>query len=106
MARFDADFSGIGDMLCSPEMQADMRARAERVAARAEATAPYDADSKDGTHYRDAFSVESGVRGAGKSRRAYGEVVNSDPAAFPIEHGTSKTPKHRTLGRALDAAKD
>jgi len=106
MARFDADFSGIGDMLCSPEMQADMRARAERVAARAQATAPYDADSKDGTHYRDAFSVESGVRGAGRSRRAYGEVSNDDAAAFQIEHGTKKTPKHRTLGKALDAAKD
>ena len=105
MARFDADFSGIGDMLCSPEMQADMRARAERVAARAQATAPYDADSKDGTHYRDAFSVESGVT-AGKSRRAYGSVTNDDGAAFQIEHGTKKTPKHRTLGRALDAAKD
>lgn len=105
MARFDADFKGIGDMLCSPEMQANMKARADRVAARAEATAPYDPDSKDGTHYRDAFSVESGVT-TGKTRRAYGSVVNSDDAAFQIEHGTSKTPKHRTLGRALDAAKD
>jgi len=105
MARFDADYGGIGDMLCSPEMQADMRARAERVAARAQATAPYDADSKDGTHYRDAFSVESGVT-AGKSRRAYGSVTNDDGAAFQIEHGTKKTPKHRTLGKALDAAKD
>ena len=105
MARFDADYSGIGDMLCSPEMQADMKARAERVKARAEATAPYDANSKDGTHYRDAFSVESGVT-TGKTRRAYGSVTNDDAAAFQIEHGTKNTPKHRTLGRALDAAKD
>jgi len=105
MASFNADFRGIGEMLCSPEMQADMKARAERVAARAQATAPYDPDSKDGTHYRDAFTVESGVQ-AGKTRRAYGKVTNDDPAAFYIEHGTGDTPKHRTLGRALDAAKD
>ena len=33
-------------------------------------------------------------------------TVVADGAAFQIEHGTKKTPKHRTLGRALDAAKD
>jgi len=105
MSRFDADYKGIGEMLCSPEMQADMKRRAENVMAYAVATAPYDPHSKDGTHYKDSFTVDSGVR-EGKTRRAYGRVTNDDPAAFYIEYGTSDTPRHRTLGRALDHAKD
>lgn len=102
---FHADYHGIGEMLCSPEMQAEMHRRAEKVKAAAEAAAPYDPASKDGTHYKDSFTVESGVR-EGKTRRAYGRVVNDDPAAFYIEYGTSDTPRYRTLGRALDHAKD
>jgi len=105
MASYNADYHGIGEMLCSPEMQADMKARAEKVKARAEAIAPFDPKAKDGTHYRDAFSVESGVQ-EGKTRRAFGRVLNDDSAAFYIEHGTRDTPKHRVLGKALDAAKD
>ena len=105
MSRFDASFEGIGEMLCSPEMQAEMRRRAEKVKAAAEAAAPFDPHSKDGTHYKDSFSVDSGVR-EGKTRRAFGRATNDDPAAFYIEYGTSDTPRHRTLGRALDHAKD
>jgi hypothetical protein len=105
MARFDASYAGIGEMLVSGFMQAHMRARAEKVAALAQQIAPYDPDSKDGTHYRDAFEVSSGVR-EGRTRRAYGRVENHDDAAFYVEYGTKNNPAHHTLGKALDAARD
>lgn len=87
-------------VLCAPWMIAEMRERAERGAAVAEATAP-DAPPY-GEGYRTRFSVSSGVRRA-TTRRAYGRVTNDDPAARYIEFGTEDTPRHRTLGKALDA---
>jgi len=90
-------------VLCAPFMVAEMLRRAALVLARAELTAPYDAGSKDGTHYRDAFSMEAGIR-VRKTRRAFGRVSNSDPAALFVEYGTVNNPRHRTLGNALDAA--
>jgi hypothetical protein len=92
-------------VLCAPFMVAEMLRRAELVKARAEATAPYDATSTDGTHYRDSFSVSAGVR-VEKTRRAYGRVSNDDAAALFVEFGTEHNPRHRTLGNALDAAGD
>jgi len=102
---FNADYKGIGEMLCSPEMQAEMLRRAEKVKAAAEAMAPFDPRSKDGTHYKDSFEVSSGVR-EGKTRRAFGRVTNTDPAAWYVEWGTSDTPRFRVLGKALDHARD
>lgn len=105
MGRFRASYAGIGEVLTSDGVRGDLHARAERVKAAAVADAPYDEHSTDGSHYRDSFSVSSGVR-EGRSRRAYGRVENTDPAAFYIEFGTKHTPAHHTLTRALDAAKD
>lgn len=103
MSEFKASYDGIGQMLRSTEMQADMRRRAEKIKNAATVDAPYDPASV--THYRDAFSVESGVR-EGASRRAFGRVTNDDAAAFYIEYGAKTIPAHHTLTRALDAAKD
>jgi hypothetical protein len=105
MGTFRVDYKGIGDMLTSPGMQADMHRRAEAVKAEAEATAPVypGPDRRVGTSGR--FAVSSGVR-TGRSRRAFGRVTNDAPEAFFVEYGTRNNPRHRTLGRALDAAKD
>jgi hypothetical protein len=91
-------YQGIGDMLKSAEIQAEVERRAGRVRDMAEATAPYDPASA--THFKDAFSVEPRPR----HDRACAAVVNDDDAAWQIELGTSDTPAHRTLTRALDAA--
>lgn len=104
MSSFRADYTGIGRMLVSEAMQAEMHRRASRVKEAAESAAPYDAADKDGDHYRDHFTVSSGVQ-EHKTRRAVGTVTNDHPAAFQIEVGTKDTPAHRTLTRALDAAK-
>lgn len=100
-ARFRASFSGIGRMIRSPEMQAEMRRRAEKVKRAAEATAPVDSGE-----YKSSFQVTSGARGGVRKDRAYGRVTNSVPHAFYVEYGTSKTPAHHTLRRALSAAGD
>lgn len=104
-ARFKLNYSGVGEMLRSPEMQAEMLRRVKRMQAYAEATAPYDAADKDGDHYRDHFSVESGVQHH-KTSRAYGRLTNDHVAAVSIEFGTSKTPAHHTMLRSIDAARD
>jgi hypothetical protein len=104
MATFTPDYNGIGQMLRSDFIEAEMFRRAKKVLEAAEAAAPY--DPKSITHYRDAFRLQVNSRGGVHHDRAVASVVNDDPAAFFIEYGTSKTPQHRTLRNALDAARD
>lgn len=103
--RYVHDYAAFDEhCLCAGFMILEMARRAEKVMARAELTAPFDPGSKDGTHYRDAFTLEAGVRVI-KTRRAFGRVSNHDAAALFVEYGTKNNPRHRTLGNALDAAK-
>jgi len=98
-SEFTPDYEGIGEMLRSEWMQAEMIRRAEKGKAYAEAIAPFDPTDRDGDHYKDHFSVRPGNR----QDRASAELVNDHVAAVQIEWGTSDTPAHRTLGKALDA---
>jgi len=106
MTSFKASYEGIGEMLCSDGMVAEMRRRAEKVKVAAEALAPYDPTSIDGSHYRDSFKVTAGVERTLATLRAVGRVSNADEAAVFIEYGTSKTPDYHVLGKAIDAARD
>lgn len=92
-------------VLCAPWMVANMLARAERVKAAAEASAPVsdDADNPHRGRYKASFSASGGVR-TSPTRRAYGRVTNDAPEAPFVEFGTKNNPRHRTLGKALDAA--
>jgi hypothetical protein len=96
---FQADYKGIGEMLCAPFMVSDMHRRAELVAELARATGP----RKTG-EYVSRFKVSSGIR-QGRTRRAFGRVTNDSDHAIHVEFGTEDTPAHRTLRRALSAAK-
>jgi hypothetical protein len=100
---YDANYAGIGEMLCMPGMVADMRRRAEKVKDFAEATAPVDDGGPHPGRYKAAFHVDSGIQ-QGKTRRAFGRVTNDSPEAFYVEYGNRNVPKHRTLGTALTAA--
>lgn len=91
-------YEGVGEMLRSDFIQAEMRRRASLGKDFAEATAPYDPASTDGPHYKELFRVEDTPR----KDRACASLVNDDPAALHIEFGTSDTPAHHTLTRALD----
>ena len=99
--RFRASYSGIGKMIRSPQMQAEMRRRAEKVKAAAEVAAPVESGD-----YKSSFQVTSGARGGVRKDRAYGRVTNTSPHAFYVEYGTSKNPAHHTLRQALRAAGD
>lgn len=103
MGDYKPDYKGVGEMLCSPEMIAEVARRGEAVKARAIEIAP-DAPPY-GEGYIEHFSVESGVR-VGVTRRAYARVRNDDDKAWLLEKGTKDTPRFRTLGKALDAAGD
>ena len=108
--QFNADYRGIGELLKSPEMQAAMHAKAERVAEAARATAPVgDAiTDKHPGEYRDGFEVSSGTN----RTRAYGRVENNVGHAAAVEFGNGRTQPanrarktinaHYTLTRALD----
>jgi hypothetical protein len=102
---FKPNHVGIGQMLRTDAMLAHMVALAEKVKAEAVVTAPYDPQSKDGTHYKEAFTVSGTKAGGVHKDRAEGKVSNTDVAAFFIEYGTGHSPRHRTLGKALDAAR-
>lgn len=106
MSRFDASFDGIGEMLRSDFMEEAMRVRAEAVKEAAVAAAPFDPDSKDGTHYRDAFEVTTRRDGGYGNDRAAGIVSNDDGAALWIELGSRTIEARHVLGKALDAAGD
>src|SRR5690348_6995774 len=55
---------GVGEMLCMPGLVSDMAGRANRVAARARATAPVGPTGE----YGDSFVVTSGIRPASPGR--------------------------------------
>lgn len=113
--KYEPSYSGIGEMLRSPEMQAHMRGRAEKIAAAAEALAPV-GPGEELQHYRDSFEVSSGtdVLLAGDaqagSARAYGRVTNTSEHAAAIEWSNFRTRKatitaQHVLGRSIDAAR-
>lgn len=97
MSEFKGDYAGIGEMLRADFMQAEMMDRARKGKEYAEATAPYD-EHGESPHYKEQFRVEAALR----EDRARALLVNDDPDALWIELGTRDTPKHRTLGKALD----
>lgn len=102
MSSFSANFAGIGEMLRSDFIKDEMDRRAKKVKAQAEATAPVHTGE-----YKDSFTsrVEVKPTGAGRSGkvpRAVGVVENTSAHANLVEFVDG----YRTLGKALDAARD
>ncbi|MGZ6806390.1 MAG: HK97 gp10 family phage protein [Mycobacteriaceae bacterium] len=107
MGKFNPSYVGLGEVLRCPEMQAEMRRRAERIKAAAEAMAPVGDAAKGDKHpgqYKASFHVESGSGPSLRGVRAYGRVTNDAPHAAAVEFGNSHSPAQHVLGRALDAA--
>lgn len=101
MSYFKPSYSGVGKMIRSGFMQAEMLARIEKIKAVAIAIAPRDVKDKDGVYYHDKFSTSVRARGGTKHDRAEGRLVNTHPAALEIEKGTEDTPAHNTLRKAI-----
>lgn len=109
MSGFTPSHAGLGELLCSPAMQAEMRRRADKIADTARATAPV-GPGAELEHYRDSFEVSAGVREE-PSRRAYARVSNSSEHAAAVEYGNYRTraktiDAQHVLGRTIDAARD
>ncbi len=106
-ASFRASYEGIGELLKSPMMEAEMRRRAEKVRAAAEARAPVGDPASDPHpgRYKASFRVVSGRAGGVKGDRAFGRTLNDSPEAFYVEWGTSRQPAHHTLLNAVQAAR-
>ena len=101
MGTFKPDFRGIGEMLRSSEMEAEMARRAEKVKAKAAATAPVDTG-----RYKASLEVSSTTKGGNKKDRASATVTADVEYAFTLEYGSTHNARYRTLGKALDAARD
>lgn len=106
-ATFHASYEGIGELLRSPMMEAEMRRRAEKIKPAAESAAPIGDPATD-THpgrYKASFRVVSGRAGGVKGDRAFGRVLNDAPEAFYVEWGTSRQPARHVLLNAAAAAR-
>jgi hypothetical protein len=105
MSEFKPSYRGIGELLTAEFMQVEMRRRAEKGKAYAEAIAP-DAPPY-GVGYKYEFEVTSGVKESKKgTKRAFGRVTNNSDHAMWVEFGGQNTPAHRTLGKSLTAMGD
>lgn len=107
-ASFNASYRGIGEMIRSIEMEAEMVRRAEKIKARAEAIAPVGKppDDKHPGRYKASFHVSSTKRGGVHHDRAEATVTNDSPEAFYVEYGSKKTPRYHTLLIATEAARE
>lgn len=103
-ARFKMSKSGVGQLLRSPMIRADMVRRAGLIKSAAEAIAPVGgpSDPHSGT-YKGSFYVSSRDRGGRRRNRTTATVGNSAYYARWVEYGTEKVPAHHVLLRAAQA---
>ncbi|MGW6946190.1 HK97 gp10 family phage protein [Streptomyces xanthophaeus] len=103
-ARFRMSNRGVGQLLRSPMIRAEMVRRAELIKSVAITIAPTGgpADSHAG-HYKDSFYVTSTDRGGRRRDRATATVGNSAYYARWVEYGTERVRAHHVLLRAAQA---
>lgn len=103
MSSVNISYRGVGELLVSSFIRAEMARRGAKVLARARATAPDYAPL--GIGYVDEFELTVDVKTSKKgTRRARARVRNGSDHALWVEMGGQNTPKHRTLGKALSEA--
>ena len=103
-AWFRMSKKGVGQLLRSPMIQAEMVRRAELIKTVAESIAPVGGpgDPHPGT-YKASFYVTSTARGGRRRDRATATVGNRAYYARWVEYGTEKVPAHHVLLRAAQA---
>lgn len=104
-AKFKMSKKGVGQLLRSRMIQADMLARAERIEDVAVGIAPVYAGGWGATpgHYKASFKVTTTARGGRRKDRATATVTNTAYYARWVEYGTEKVPAHHVLLRAAAA---
>lgn len=100
-AKFTMSRAGVGKLLRSPEMEAEMLRRAELIKSVAEGIAPVGGpgDPHPG-NYKESFYTRSTSRGGLRRDRATATVGNSAHYARWVEYGTDKVRAHHVLLRA------
>ena len=103
-AKFKMSKKGVGQLLRSEMIQAEMLRRAELIKSVAESIAPVGgpSDPHPGT-YKSSFYVTSTARGGRRKDRATATVGNRAYYARFVEYGTEKVPAHHVLLRAAHA---
>jgi len=103
-AKFKMSKKGVGQLLKSRMIQADMLARAERIEAAAVGLSPAGgASDPHPGHYKGSFIVTTTARGGRRRDRATATVTNTAYYARWVEYGTEKVPAHHVLLRAAAA---
>ncbi|WP_234433686.1 HK97 gp10 family phage protein [Streptomyces rimosus] len=103
-AKFRMKKRGVGELLKSPQVEAEMRRRAEVIKSVAVTIAPVGgpSDPHPGT-YKSSFDVTSTRRGGRRRDRATATVRNSAYYARFVEYGTERVHAHHVLLRAAAA---
>lgn len=99
-ARFKMKRKGVGLLLRSPAMQAEMLRRAEIIKGVAVGLSPVDENGPHPGHYKDSWEADSSARGGRRRDRAVGYVRNTAYYARWVEYGTERVPAHHVLLRA------
>lgn len=102
MTRFRMNTRGVGQLLRSPMIEAEMLRRATRIREAAEAASPVGDAARD-PHpglYKSSWHTASHRRGGRKRDRATAIVWNSAPYARWVEYGTEQRPGQHVLLRA------
>lgn len=103
-ARFKMSRKGVGQLLRSPMVLAEMERRAEVIKGVAEGIAPVGGagDPHPGL-YKASFYVRSTTRGGRRRDRAVAYVGNTAVHARWVEYGTENVPAYHVLLRAAAA---
>jgi len=102
-ARFKMKRKGVGELLRSPEIQAEMLRRAEVIKGVAVATSPVYLRGADAGRYKRSWETDSTSRGGRRRDRAVAKVRNTAYYARWVEYGTERVPAHHVLLRAAQA---
>lgn len=106
-ARFKMKRKGVGELLNSPMIAAEMLRRAEVIRAVAMSISPVGDPAGDPHpgHYKESWKATVQRKGVGRTNktRPVGVVSNDVYYARWVEYGTEKVPAHHVLLRAAQA---
>lgn len=101
-AKFKLKKKGVGQLLKSPMVEAEMLRRAEVIKDVAIAISPVDIAGPHPGHYKGAWTATSTAKGGRRRDRAVGYVRNGSYYARWVEYGNGRAdgPAHHVLLRA------
>jgi hypothetical protein len=97
--------TAVGELMRSPEMEAEMVRRGEKVFDLAVARAPVAHEGQHPGRYKESFHLEHGAEGMPGAvkldDRAWCEVYNDAPEALYVEYGDKGAEPYHVLLKAL-----